>query len=87
MGDEELLAQLELTQFKAPRMRERSIERLEQKQAKVRVIQQVKQLVMSTRGVSEEHACQLLRSKATLKCEQIETVAGEAVKAHDTLSF
>jgi len=60
-----------MTQFKASRMRERYIERLEQKQPKVRVIQQVKQLVTQTRGVSEEHAYQLLRSKAMLKSEQI----------------
>ena len=60
-----------MTQFKASRMRERYIGRLEQKQAKVRVIQQVKQLVTQTRGVSEEHAYQLLRSKAMLKSEQI----------------
>lgn len=76
-----------LTQFKASRMGERYIERLEQKQAKVRVIQQATRLMMETRGVSEEHAYQLLRSKAMLKREQIETVAGEIVKAHETLSF
>jgi AmiR/NasT family two-component response regulator len=76
-----------LTQFRASRLRERYIERLEQKQAKVRVIQQAKQIVMETRGVSEEEAYQLLRSKAMLKREQIETVAGAIVKAHETLSF
>jgi hypothetical protein len=42
-------------------MRDRYIERLEKKQAKVRVIQQATQLVMETRGVSEAHAYQLLR--------------------------
>jgi AmiR/NasT family two-component response regulator len=68
-------------------MRERYIERLEQKQAKLRVIQQGKQIVMKARGVSEEDAYQLLRSQAMLKREQIETVAGEIVKAHETLSF
>jgi AmiR/NasT family two-component response regulator len=76
-----------LTQLKASRMRERYIERLEQKQAKVRVIQQATLLMMKTRDVSEERAYQLLRSKAMLKREQIETVAGEIVKAHETLSF
>jgi AmiR/NasT family two-component response regulator len=76
-----------LTQFKASRMRERYIDRLEQKQAKVRVIQQAKQIVMEARGVSEEDAYQLLRSQAMLKREQIETVASEIVKAHETLSF
>jgi AmiR/NasT family two-component response regulator len=76
-----------LTQFKASRSRERYIERLEQKQAKVRVIQQAKQIVMDTRRVSEEEAYQLLRSQAMLKREQIETVAGDIVKAHETLSF
>ncbi|HEY1998969.1 ANTAR domain-containing response regulator [Paraburkholderia sp.] len=76
-----------LTQFKASRLRERYIERLEQKQAKVRVIQQAKQIVMEARGVSEEDAYQLLRSQAMLKREHIETVAGEIVKAHETLRF
>jgi AmiR/NasT family two-component response regulator len=76
-----------LTQFEALRMRERYIERLEQKQAKVRVIQQATQLVMETRGVSEAHAYQLLRSKAMLKREQIEAVASEIVKAHEALTF
>jgi AmiR/NasT family two-component response regulator len=76
-----------LTQFKVSRTRERYIDRLEQKQAKVRVIQQAKQIVMDTRGVSEEEAYQLLRSKAMLKREQIEIVAGEIVKAHETLSL
>lgn len=76
-----------LTQFKASRARERYIDRLEQKQAKLRLIQQAKQIVMEARGVSEEEAYQLLRSQAMLKREQIETVAGEIVRAHETLSF
>jgi AmiR/NasT family two-component response regulator len=76
-----------LTQFKASRARERYIERLEQKQAKVRVIQQATRIVMDSRGMSEEDAYQLLRSQAMLRREQIETVAGDIVKAHETLSF
>jgi AmiR/NasT family two-component response regulator len=76
-----------LTQFEALRMRERYVERLEQKQAKGRVIQRATQLVMETRGVSEEHAYQLLRSKAMLKREQIEVLASEIVKAHEALTF
>jgi AmiR/NasT family two-component response regulator len=76
-----------LTQFKASRGRERYIERLEQKQAKLRVIHQAKQIVMEARGVSEEEAYQMLRSQAMLKREQIETIASEIVKAHETLSF
>ncbi|HEY3599489.1 MAG TPA: ANTAR domain-containing protein [Paraburkholderia sp.] len=76
-----------LTQCKASRTRERYIERLEQKQANLRVIEQAKKIVMDTRGVSEEEAYQLLRSQAMLKREQIETVASDIVKAHETLSF
>jgi AmiR/NasT family two-component response regulator len=76
-----------LAQFEALRMRDRYVERLEQKQAKIRVIQQATQLVMETRGVSEERAYQLLRSKAMLKREQIEVVAREIVKAHEALTF
>jgi AmiR/NasT family two-component response regulator len=76
-----------LTQCQALRMRDRYIERLEKKQAKIRVIQQATQLVMERRGVSEEHAYQLLRSKAMLKREHIEVVASEIVKAHETLTL
>jgi AmiR/NasT family two-component response regulator len=76
-----------LTQCKASRMRERYIERLEQKQANLRVIQQAKRIVMDARKVSEDEAYQLLRSQAMLKREQIETIASEIVKAHETLSF
>ncbi|CAB3761359.1 ANTAR domain-containing response regulator [Paraburkholderia humisilvae] len=76
-----------LTQCKALRMRERYIERLEQKQANLRLIQQAKRIVMDARKVSEDEAYQLLRSQAMLKREQIETIAGEIVKAHETLSF
>jgi AmiR/NasT family two-component response regulator len=68
-----------------PNTRDRYIERLEQKQAKVRVIQQATQIVMDTRGVSEEEAYQMLRAQAMLKREPIETVAGEIVKARETL--
>jgi AmiR/NasT family two-component response regulator len=76
-----------LTQCQALRMRDRYIERLEKKQASVRVIQQATQLVMKRRGVSEQQAYQLLRSKAMLKREQIEVVASEIVKAHETLTL
>jgi AmiR/NasT family two-component response regulator len=76
-----------LTQCQALQKRDRYIERLEKKQAKVRVIQQATQLVMESRGVSEAHAYQLLRSKAMLKREQIEVVATEIVKAHETLTL
>jgi AmiR/NasT family two-component response regulator len=76
-----------LAQFKVSRGRERYIDRLEQKQARLRIIQQAKQIVMETRGVSEEEAYQILRSQAMLKREQIETVASEIVKARETLCF
>jgi AmiR/NasT family two-component response regulator len=76
-----------LTQFKMFRGRERYIDRLEQKQASVRIIQQAKRIVMEARGVSEEEAYEILRSQAMGKREQIETVAGEIVKARETLSF
>jgi AmiR/NasT family two-component response regulator len=42
---------------------------------------------MDTRGVSEEEAYQMLRAQAMLKREPIETVAGEIVKARETLRF
>jgi AmiR/NasT family two-component response regulator len=76
-----------LAQHKASRMRERYIERLEQKQANLRMIQHAKRIVMDARKVSEDEAYQLLRSQAMVKREQIETVASAIVKAHETLSF
>jgi AmiR/NasT family two-component response regulator len=76
-----------LTQCQALCTRDRYIERLEKKQAKIRVIRQATQLVMERRGVSEEHAYRLLRSKAMLKREHIEVVASEIVKAHATLTL
>jgi AmiR/NasT family two-component response regulator len=76
-----------LSQCKASRMRERYIERLEQKQANLRTIQRAKRIVMDARKVSEDEAYQLLRSQAMVKREQIEAVASAIVKAHETLSF
>ncbi|WNC92315.1 ANTAR domain-containing protein [Paraburkholderia sp. FT54] len=76
-----------LTQCQALRVRDRYIERLEKKQAKVRVVQQATQILMERRGVSEEHAYQSLRSKAMLKREPIEVVASDIVKAHETLTL
>lgn len=76
-----------LTQFKASLALKRYIERLEQKQAKVRVIQQATRIVMDSRGRSEEEANQLRRSQAMLRREQIETVAGDIVKALEIQSF
>jgi len=76
-----------LAQCKASRMRERYIERLEQKQANLRTIQHAKRIVMDARKVSEDEAYQLLRSQAMVKREQIETVASAIVKAYETLSF
>jgi AmiR/NasT family two-component response regulator len=76
-----------VSQARMMRNRERYIDRLEQKQAKVRTIQQAKQIMMDTHKVSEEEAYQMLRSRAMLKREVIESVAGEIVRAHETLSL
>ncbi len=69
------------------RARERYIERLEQKSAHVRVIQQATQIVMESRGVAEDEAYRLLRSQAMLKRESIESIANTIVKARAALSF
>jgi AmiR/NasT family two-component response regulator len=76
-----------LSQSKARRARERYIERLEQKQAHQRVIQQATQIVMESRGLDEAAAYQLLRSQAMLKRESIEVLASGIVKARATLNF
>jgi AmiR/NasT family two-component response regulator len=84
-----LLTAIALTmhQSKARRARERYIERLEQKSAHGRVIQQATRIVMETRGLAEAEAYQLLRSQAMLKRESIERVASGIVKAQAALSF
>jgi AmiR/NasT family two-component response regulator len=76
-----------MNQSKARRARERYIERLEQKSAHHRIIQQATQIVMESRGVPEAEAYQLLRSQAMLKRESIESFASSIVKARDALSF
>lgn len=76
-----------LHQSRARRTRERYIERLEQKQAHQRLIQQATQIVMESRGLDEEQAYQLLRSQAMLKRESIEVLATGIVKARLALNF
>jgi len=76
-----------VNQSKARRARERYIERLEQKQAHQRVIQQATQIVMESRGLGEDAAYQLLRSQAMLKRESIEALANGIVKARAALNF
>lgn len=76
-----------MSQSKARRTHERYIERLEQKQAHTRVIQQATQIVMESRGLAEDEAYRLLRSQAMTKRESIETYASHIVKARATLKF
>jgi AmiR/NasT family two-component response regulator len=76
-----------LHQSKARRHRERHIERLEQKAAHQRVIQQATQIVMAKRGVPEADAYQLLRSQAMTQRESIESLASGIVKAQATLNL
>lgn len=76
-----------LNQSRARRQRERYIERLEQKQAHHRVIQQATQIVMESRGIGEAEAYQLLRSQSMTRRESIEDVANHIVKASQALRF
>ena len=76
-----------VSQSKARRALERYIDRLEQKQAHQRVIQQATQIVMESRGLEEDAAYQLLRSQAMLKRESIEVLANGIVKAKAALNF
>jgi AmiR/NasT family two-component response regulator len=78
---------LTLHQSKLKRSRERYIDRLEQKSAHQRVIQQATAILMDHRGLPESDAYQLLRSQAMLKRENIEVVARDIVKARDTLNL
>ncbi len=74
-------------QHRQRRSLERYIDRLESKQAHARVIQQATQVVMETRGVDETEAYKLLRSKAMLQRESIESVANGILKAKAALDF
>jgi AmiR/NasT family two-component response regulator len=76
-----------VTQHKARRTLERYIDRLEQKQAHSRVIQQATKIVMESRGVGETEAYNILRSQAMLKRESIEATASGIVKARAALNF
>ncbi|PLZ03043.1 antitermination protein [Burkholderia sp. WAC0059] len=78
---------LTLSQHKASRLRERYIERLEQKSVKLRVIEQAKQILMRANGVTEDEAYQRLREQAMHNRESIEEVAGTIVKAGELMRF
>lgn len=76
-----------LSQSRARRGRERYIQRLEQKQAHQRTIQQATKIVMESHGLDEAAAYRLLRSQAMLKRESIEVVSDSIVKARAVLNF
>ncbi|MHB1667839.1 ANTAR domain-containing response regulator [Thiomonas sp.] len=76
-----------LMQHKARNTREHYIQRLEQKSAKQRVVQQAKQIMMEARGLSEDEAYSLLRAQSMLKRANIEDIAHNIVEAHKTLGF
>lgn len=76
-----------LMQHKARDSREHYIQRLEQKSAKQRVVQQAKQIIMEGRGLSEDEAYSLLRDQSMLKRANIEDIAHNIVEAHKTLGF
>lgn len=76
-----------LSQHKERQTREHYIQRLEQKSAGQRIVQQAKQVMMETRGVSEDEAYAFLRSRSMSKRESIEDVAQGIVEAHKLLGF
>ncbi len=78
---------LALSQHARHQSRERYIQRLEQKSAQQRIVLQAKQLMMRTRGVSEDEAYALLRSESMVRRAQIEQVAHEIVEAHKLLGL
>ena len=76
-----------ISQHRARRAMERYIERMEQKQAHSRIIEQATKIVMESRRIDQVDAYKLLRSQAMLKRESIEVVANGIVKAKDLLNF
>lgn len=76
-----------ISQHRARRAMERYIERMEQKQAHSRIIEQATKIVMESRRIDQVDAYKLLRSQAMLKRESIEVVANGIVKAKDVLNF
>lgn len=76
-----------ISQHRARRAMERYIERMEQKQAHSRVIEQATKIVMESRRLDQVDAYKLLRSQAMLKRESIEAIASGIVKAKEVLNF
>lgn len=76
-----------ISQHRARRAMERYIERMEQKQAHSRIIEQATRIVMESRRIDQVDAYKLLRSQAMLKRESIEVVANGIVRAKDLLNF
>ncbi len=76
-----------LSQHRNRQAREQHIRRLEQKSAHQRMLHQAKQVMMSTRGVSEDEAHAFLREQAMSRRTTIEDVARRVLDAHKFLGL
>jgi AmiR/NasT family two-component response regulator len=76
-----------ISQHRARRGLERYVERMEQKQAHSRIIEQATKIVMESRRIDQGDAYKLMRSQAMLKRESIEVIANAIVKAKELLNF
>ena len=76
-----------LSQHEKRQAHEHYIRRLEQKSAHQRLLHQAKQLVMRTRGVSEDEAYGFLRDQAMSRRITIEDIARNVMEAHKLLGL
>ena len=78
---------LTLHQSKQRRSREHYIQRLEQKAAHQQVIHKATRALMDTRRLREDEAYEVLRERAMLQREPIESVARQVLKATEALGM
>jgi len=78
---------LTLHQSKQRRSREHYIQRLEQKAAHQQVIHKATRALMDARRLKEDEAYEVLRERAMLQREPIESVARQVLKATEALGM
>lgn len=76
-----------ISQHRARRAMKRYLERMEQKQAHSRVIEQATKIVIESRRFDQVNVHRLLRLQAMLKRESIEVVGNGIAKAKELLNF
>lgn len=77
---------LTLSQARKAQDREKHVKRLENRLAVNRIIQNAKNILIETRGLSENEAYNALRDQAMAKREPVEKIAKALINAHELFS-